>query len=122
MFHSFCFCRHAKHSVTLDIHRYPSAPAANRDFFSLVSSTDTVSTEDSSTYSDLSIPCYNRNTMSSSSSTASNRQFVDLAQLGHYIEPKPFIRQTTNTTGKPFYQMTNSSVLAVKGSPTNTFV
>ncbi|CAF3772413.1 unnamed protein product [Rotaria magnacalcarata] len=113
--------KHAKHSVTLDIHRYPSVPV-NRDFFSLVSSTDTVSTENSSTCSDLSISCYNRNTMSSSLSTASNRQFVDLAQLGHYIEPKPFIRQTTNNTGKPFYQMTNSSVLAVKGSPTNTFV
>jgi hypothetical protein len=57
----------------------------------------------------------------------SNRHFVDLAQLGHYVEPKPLIRQTTATTttsaiAQPFYEMTNSSMLAVKGSPTNTFV
>jgi hypothetical protein len=55
----------------------------------------------------------------------SHRNFVDLAQLGHYVEPKPLIRQTTGTsssTVQPFYEMTNSSMLAVKGSPTNTFV
>ncbi|CAF1083656.1 unnamed protein product [Rotaria sordida] len=112
--------KHVKHSITLDIHRYPSVPL-NRDFFSLVSSTDTVSTEDSSTCSDLSIPYCNKNCLPLSSSS-SNRQFVDLAQLGHYIEPKPFIRQTTINTGKSFYPITNSSMLAVKGSPTNTFV
>ena len=57
-------------------------------------------------------------------SSNSNRYFVDLAQLGHYVEPKPLIRQTTgsSTVSQPFYEMTNSSVLAVKGSPTNTFV
>ena len=67
----------------------------------------------------------------------SNRNFVDLAQLGHYVEPKPFIRQITGSSSStggaaamaaaaasngPFYEMTNSSMLAVKGSPTNTFV
>ncbi|CAF3069659.1 unnamed protein product, partial [Rotaria sp. Silwood2] len=109
--------KHVKHSITLDIHRYLSVPL-NHDFFSLISSTDTVSTEDSSACSDSSIPYYKRNYLSSSS----NRQFVDLAQLGHYIEQKPFIRQTTINEEKPFYPMTNSSMLAVKGSPTNTFV
>jgi hypothetical protein len=56
---------------------------------------------------------------------SSDRQFVGLAQLGHYVIPKPLIRQTTGTsasTAQPFYEMTNSSMLAVKGSPTNTFV
>jgi hypothetical protein len=52
-----------------------------------------------------------------------NRHFVDLAQLGHYVEPKPLIRQITGSSAiQPFYEMTNSSMLAVKGSPTNTFV
>lgn len=91
----------------------------NRELFSLASSTDTASIEDSTTYSDLSIPCHNRNPMPLSSS---NRQYVDLAQLGHYMEPKPLIRQTTTNTGKPFFPIVNSSLLAVKGSPTNTFV
>jgi hypothetical protein len=85
------FFRHLKHSITLDIHRYP-----NRELFSF----------DSSTCSDSSI---------------TNRPFVDLAQLGYYIESKPFIRQTSKTLGKPFYEMTNSSMRAIKGSPTNSF-
>ncbi|CAF3690517.1 unnamed protein product [Rotaria sp. Silwood1] len=103
--------RHVKHSIILDIHRYPNV-SLNHEFFSLLSST-----EDSSTYSDSSIPYYKRTCFLSS-----NRQFVDLAQLGHYIEPKSFIQQTTINTEKPFFPMSNSSMLAVKGSPTNTFV
>jgi hypothetical protein len=91
----------------------------SRDLFSLVSSTGTVSTEDSSTYSDSSVSYHGRNNLP----PPSNRHFVDLAQLGHYVEPKPLIQQTTTTNGgKPFYEMTNSSMLAIKGSPTNTFV
>lgn len=121
--------RHLKHSVTLDIHRYPSVhPTANRDILSLLSSTGTVSTEDSSTCSDSSIS-YRSHHLKQMPLSNSNRHFVDLAQLGHYVEPKPLIRQatatTTNTaaaTAQPCYEMTNSSMLAVKGSPTNTFV
>lgn len=124
-------CRHLKHSVTLDIHRYPtttatssttgsasSVPAANRDILSLLSSTGTVSTEDSSTCSDSSMS-YQSHRFQQMPLTNANRNFVDLAQLGHYVEPKPFVRQPT---AQPFYEMTNSSMLAVKGSPTNTFV
>jgi hypothetical protein len=107
-----------KHSVTLDIHRYPTA-TTNRDILSLLSSTGTVSTEDSSTCSDSSIS-YRSHHLKQLTSSKSNRHFVDLAQLGHYVEPKPIIRQIT--TAQPFYEMTNSSMLAVKGSPTNTFV
>lgn len=114
--------KHVKHSVILDIHRYPTAtnsiPAVNRDVLSLLSSTGTVSTEDSSTCSDSSIS-YQSHRFQQIPLTNSNRNFVDLAQLGHYVEPKPFVRQTT---AQPFYEMTNSSMLAVKGSPTNTFV
>ncbi|CAF3885441.1 unnamed protein product [Adineta steineri] len=118
--------KHLKHSVTLDIHRYPSVhPTTNRDILSLLSSTGTVSTEDSSTCSDSSIS-YQSHRLKQIPLTNSNRHFVDLAQLGHYVEPKPLIRQTTTTTtsatAQPFYEMTNSSMLAVKGSPTNTFV
>ena len=130
--------RHLKHSVTLDIHRYPSATATsaavagaatssgttNRDILSLLSSTGTVSTEDSSTCSDSSIS-YRSHRLKHMPLTNTNRHFVDLAQLGHYVEPKPLIRQTTAAsaiTAQPFYEMTNSSMLAVKGSPTNTFV
>ncbi|CAF1388660.1 unnamed protein product [Adineta ricciae] len=122
--------KHMKHSVTLDIHRYPSAHAtANRDVLSLLSSTGTVSTEDSSTCSDSSIS-YRSHHLKQMPLTKANRQFVDLAQLGHYVEPKPMIRQVTTTSStsaaatalQPFYEMTNSSMLAVKGSPTNTFV
>lgn len=113
--------KHLKHSVTLDIHRYPTVNptrTTNRDLLSLLSSTGTMSTEDSSTCSDSSISYHSRHVKPMKSST-SNRNFVDLAQLGHYVEPKPLIRQTT---AQPFYEMTNSSMLAVKGSPTNTFV
>jgi hypothetical protein len=92
--------RHLKHSITLDIHRYPNQ-LVNQELFSL----------DSSTRSDSSITL-----------PTTNRPFVDLAQLGYYIESKPFIRQTTKNLGKPFYEMTNSSMCAIKGSPTNTFV
>jgi len=120
-----CFCfRHIKHSVTLDIHRYPNV-SLNRNLFSLVSSTGTLSTEDSSTYSDSSISYQGRNLPPLPpplSPPLSNRQFIDLAQLGHYIEPKPYVRQTTKNSGKPFYEMINSSMLAMKGSPTNTAV
>lgn len=130
------FSRHLKHSVTLDIHRYPSSTAAaaavaatnagtmNRDILSLLSSTGTVSTEDSSTCSDSSIS-YRSHRLKQMPLTTTNRHFVDLAQLGHYVEPKPIIRQTTAASAiaaQPFYEMTNSSMLAVKGSPTNTFV
>ena len=121
--------RHLKHSVTLDIHRYPTGTASNsgvpnRDVLSLLSSTGTVSTEDSSTCSDSSIS-YRSHRLKQMPLTNPNRNFVDLAQLGHYVEPKPLIRQATTTsalTAQPFYEMTNSSMLAVKGSPTNTFV
>lgn len=133
--------RHLKHSVTLDIHRYPTAlpnSGTNRDLPSLLSSTGTVSTEDSSTCSDSSIS-YRSHPMKHHMPyhlppSNSNRNFVDLAQLGHYVEPKPFIRQITGSSSSaagavatassngPFYEMTNSSMLAVKGSPTNTFV
>ena len=137
--------RHLKHSVTLDIHRYPSAlpnSGTNRDLPSLLSSTGTVSTEDSSTCSDSSIS-YRSHPLKHQMPyhlppSHSNRNFVDLAQLGHYVEPKPFIRQITGSSSStggagiaaaaavasngPFYEMTNSSMLAVKGSPTNTFV
>lgn len=118
--------RHMKHTVTLDIHRYPTANptrTTNRDILSLLSSTGTVSTEDSSTCSDSSIS-YPSHRFQQKSSSNTNRNFVDLAQLGHYVEPKPIIRQTTAPTAaaQPFYEMTNSSMLAVKGSPTNTFV
>jgi hypothetical protein len=67
---------------------------------------------------------YRSHRLKQMSASNSNRNFVDLAQLGHYVEPKPIIRQTTGTssTAQPFYEMTNSSMLAVKGSPTNTFV
>jgi len=108
-----------KHTVILDIHRYPTR-TPNRDVLSLLSSTGTVSTEDSSTCSDSSIS-YRSHQLKK---MPSNRHFVDLAQLGHYVEPKPLIRQTTGilSTAQPFYEMTNSSMLAVKGSPTNTFV
>ena len=94
----------------------------NRDVLSLLSSTGTVSTEDSSTCSDSSISY--RSHSIKQHALHQIRQFVDLAQLGHYIEPKPLIRQTTRTssTAQPFYEMTNSSMIAVKGSPTNTFV
>ncbi|CAF0905128.1 unnamed protein product [Rotaria sp. Silwood1] len=119
--------KHLKHSVTLDIHRYPNGPpirTTNRDIQSLLSSTGTVSTEDSSTGSDSSISYPSHHFKQISSSSNSNRNFVDLAQLGHYVEPKPLIRQATgsSSTAQPFYEMTNSSMLAVKGSPTNTFV
>ncbi len=112
-----------KHSVTLDIHRYPSVqPTSNRDLLSLLSSTGTISTEDSSTCSDSSIS-YRSHRLKQMPLSDSNRHFVDLAQLGHYVEPKPLIRQITGTSAaQPFYEMTNSSMLAVKGSPTNTFV
>jgi hypothetical protein len=126
--HFIFFSRHLKHSVTLDIHRYPSVhPTTNRDILSLLSSTGTVSTEDSSTCSDSSISYRShrlKQMPSSIPSTNSNRNFVDLAQLGHYVEPKPLVRHTTGilSTAQPFYEMTNSSMLAVKGSPTNTFV
>jgi len=117
--------KHLKHSVTLDIHRYPSVhpTTTNRDILSLLSSTGTVSTEDSSTCSDSSIS-YRSHHLKQMTKSNSNRHFVDLAQLGHYVEPKPLVRQTTGTltTAQPFYEMTNSSMLAVKGSPTNTFV
>jgi hypothetical protein len=106
----------------LDIHRYPTA-TANRDVLSLLSSTGTVSTEDSSTCSDSSMS-YHSHRLKQMPLSNSNRHFVDLAQLGHYVEPKPLIRQPTATSAivQPFYEMTNSSMLAVKGSPTNTFV
>jgi len=119
--------KHLKHSVTLDIHRYPSVHPTtnNRDILSLLSSTGTVSTEDSSTCSDSSIS-YRSHRLKQMIKSNSNRHFVDLAQLGHYVEPKPLVRQITGTTSstaaQPFYEMTNSSMLAVKGSPTNTFV
>ncbi|CAF1177108.1 unnamed protein product [Rotaria magnacalcarata] len=121
--------KHLKRTVTLDIHRYPSGHPTrtpNRDILSLLSSTGTVSTEDSSTCSDSSIS-YPSRRFKQMSSSGSNRNFVDLAQLGHYVEPKPLIRQTTGssaatTAAQPFYEMTNSSMLACKGSPTNTFV
>ncbi|CAF0771442.1 unnamed protein product [Adineta ricciae] len=111
--------RHLKHSVTLDIHRY-----TNDNLFSLVSSNGASSAEDSSTYSDSSLSHYQARNMPFPlpSSPLPNRKFIDLAHLGHYIEPKSFIRQTPTNSGRPFYEMTNSSVLAVKGSPTNTFV
>ncbi|CAF1293163.1 unnamed protein product [Adineta steineri] len=111
--------KHLKHSVTLDIHRYPNIPS-NRNIFSLVSSSETLSSEESSTCSDPSISYQGKNFLPSS--PQSSRQFIDLAQIGHYIEPKSFVRQTTKNSGKPFYEMTNSSMLAVKGSPTNTFI
>jgi hypothetical protein len=123
----FFSSRHLKHSVILDIHRYPSAlppTSTNRDMLSLLSSNGTVSTEDSSTCSDSSMSYRSHHLKQMSS----NRHFVDLAQLGHYVEPKPLIRQitatssSTTTAAQPFYEMTNSSMLAVKGSPTNTFV
>lgn len=121
--------KHLKHSVTLDIHRYPSAltpSTTNRDLQSLLSSTGTVSTEDSSTCSDSSMSYRShafKQVPPSLPSTHSHRHFVDLAQLGHYVEPKPFVRQiTASSATQPFYEMTNSSMLAVKGSPTNTFV
>lgn len=100
---SIIFFRHLKHSITLDIHRYPSQ-SSNQDLLSL----------ESSACSDPSMPYQ--------TIKDSNRPFVDLAQLGYYIESKPFIRQTTKNLGKPFYEMTNSSMMARKGSPTNTFV
>ncbi len=110
----------------MDIHRYPTTAATtNRDVLSLLSSTGTVSTEDSSTCSDSSMS-YHSHRLKQMPLSNSNRHFVDLAQLGHYVEPKPLIRQTTATSAaaivQPFYEMTNSSMLAVKGSPTNTFV
>jgi len=115
--------KHLKHSVTLDIHRYPTVnpTTTHRDILSLLSSTGTVSTEDSSTCSDSSMS-YRSHRLKQISASNSNRNFVDLAQLGHYVEPKPLIRQITAPTTQPFYEMTNSSMLAVKGSPTNTFV
>ncbi|UJR22203.1 hypothetical protein I4U23_025267 [Adineta vaga] len=110
--------RHLKHTVTLDIHRY-----SNDNLYSLISSSGASSTEDSSTYSDSFVSYQGRNMfVPLPSSPLSNRKFIDLAQLGHYIEPKSLIRQTPTHSGKPFYEMTNSSILAVKGSPTNTFV
>jgi hypothetical protein len=131
MISSILICRHMKHSVSLDIHRYPSTlpiTMTNHDLPSMLSSTGTVSTEDSSTCSDSSISYRShraKGMLLNMPTSHSQRNFVDLAQLGHYVEPKPFIRPmipVVTSTSQPFYEMTNSSMLAVKGSPTNTFV
>ncbi|CAF4446426.1 unnamed protein product, partial [Adineta steineri] len=57
--------KHLKHSVTLDIHRYPNI-SSNRNIFSIVSSSETLSSEESSTCSDPSISYQGKNFLPSS--------------------------------------------------------
>ncbi|CAF1164205.1 unnamed protein product [Didymodactylos carnosus] len=127
--------KNLRKAITLDIHRPSSSICtdSNRDLLSLLSSTGTASTSaESSTCSESSylhsLSSYvcdqNRyqqqehSEYSHKSKQVQKRAFVSLGQLGHYIEPKPLGKASSQT----IIETNNASVLAQKGSPTITLV
>jgi len=137
--------KNSKKTVSLDIYRPSSsttlsgggsATTSNHDLASWLSSTGTAT--ESSTCSESSAygtdqnyyrslappppppPALHNHRLKQLLPQEQQRRFVNLEQLGHYVEPTPLLKgiQTTQT----IYETNNSSMLACKGSPTQTLV